>query len=183
VTATAVTAVTAVTGGDGDGGDGGGGDDGDDTGQLTCERCDLTVRAGESGPAELTLAGSGDTVTYDLAVENVPAGWEVTVVPASVELAEGATEAVTVEVTTPRNAKDTHELTVTASVGGEQVGAATVTVEVVKGRPSTTGASGNDRSPAMVAARVAGSPGGVAGGLLLAVALAAWALSRRPVRG
>jgi hypothetical protein len=170
----------------GDGGPGDGGGSGEDPGdpvrgELTCERCELTVRAGEADTASLRLTGGEEPTSYDLAVEDVPDGWEVTIEPATAELAAGSTADVTVEVATPRNAKDRHELTVTAHADGSLVSAATVSVEVTKGRPS--GAGDGRGQQAMVAARTATSgPTGAALLLVTAVAVAALS-SRRRVRG
>jgi hypothetical protein len=157
---------------------------------ISCEDCELEIRAGESGQAQLQVTNGGE-VDVDLAA-HVPDGWGADLTPNVVEAGESVPVTLTVE--TPRNAKGAHEVEVVARTGDGAVAADTVTVEVVKGRPSDPGGGegregtpgeGNGR-PGGPAATLAGAEaaGGAAlglGAVLLALAAALGARARRRV--
>jgi hypothetical protein len=158
---------------------------------VSCEDCELEIRAGESAQAELQVANDGD---QDVALAaHVPDGWGADVDPAVV--AAGKTVTVELTLDTPRNARGTHDVEVVASAGDAAVASDTVTVEVVKGRPSDPGngqtrdgnpGEGNGR-PGGTAATLAGveGTGGAAlglGALLLALAAALSTRVRRRAR-
>jgi hypothetical protein len=170
-------------GGDGDGGDDGGGGDGGATTSLTCLSCELDIRAGDDGTAELELTSGSEGGRYELAVTDVPERWEAAVEPTQVDLAAERREPVSLRVATPRNAKGSHTLTVTAHREGAVVGTAEVTVTVTRGRPADAG--NGDRGPddrgaddrSMVAAGSSGAAPTAAGWALLLAAVTALAVA------
>jgi len=123
-------------------------DSGGDTEEVrsfdaTCDGCDMSVRAGETGTANLHLHNTGTVDdTYDVSTQGVPDGWTVTAEPASVPVAAGGDGHATLSVTVPGNAKaGAYAFTVTVTSQGdtslrEQL---PVTVEVRKGRPTDVG--------------------------------------------
>jgi hypothetical protein len=157
--------------------------DGETSPTLTCDRCALTIRAGSSDTAALTLDGGEATGPYALRVDDVPPRWEVTVEPAEGDLDGGGTTPVTVTVRVPNDGRGVHELPVALVVDDEVVDTATVSVEVIRGGPPPGAGPPDGRSAAMVAARAAvDGPGGVALGLLAAVGLTAAVLRRNERR-
>jgi hypothetical protein len=153
-------------------------DPGDPTGpELTCQRCDLQLRAGDTGTADLGFTGE-DGSTYTFAAEDVPARWKIRIEPWTAD-GSGEEATVVVHVATSNDAREgRHTLTITASEDGELVASEQVSVDVTRGRPE---GAGDDRgSPAMTAARAAvEGPGGAALAMLAAVAVAAFLLRRR----
>jgi choice-of-anchor B domain-containing protein len=190
--------------GDGEGdGDGDEGDaPGDEAGvELACTDCPTGIRAGESGTADLEIANTGDgDDAFDLAVEEQPEGWSVTIDPDIVEVADGASGEATVTVEVPRRAQaGTYTVTVSAtSASDPEVGDTTdIEVEVRKGPPSDGGngdarpgdgrGQGNGNGVAATPAGSAGpAPTVPAAALLLALPLSllgASALNRRLTSG
>ncbi|MBW3665787.1 MAG: hypothetical protein KY469_22090 [Actinobacteria bacterium] len=143
---------------------------------VECIDCEISVRAGESGTAELRVRNTGDVDENFHLAADIPDGWSGDVEPATQALAAGDEATVQLTVEPPRNAKGTHEVDVSAtSEDGELSGADTVSVEVTKGRPSSAG----QPDDAALAGAESSAASGVAVLAVLALMLAAGVLRRR----
>jgi choice-of-anchor B domain-containing protein len=120
---------------------------------LACVECEVEVRAGESGTAQLTVTNTGDVDdTYDVTFEGLPDGWSASAEPAAVPVAAGDRGEFAVTVEVPRQERaggDTFTVIATSAGDPSVSGSADVTVDVTKGRPSRTGPSeGGQGGPA-----------------------------------
>ncbi len=162
-----------------DGGDGDDGGDGGDGGALRCVSCDLVIRAGDGGMAELELTAPA-TGVYELEVADVPARWTADVAPKRTDLDAGDRASIVVTVQTPNNARDTHTLTLIVRHGDEVVGTEEIVVEVTRGRPAGAGnGQGADGRSMVLAGAVGSIPPPALWGVVSLLALTLAAVARR----
>ncbi|MDQ4005010.1 MAG: NEW3 domain-containing protein, partial [Actinomycetota bacterium] len=73
---------------------------------LSCDPCSLSTRPGVQGTGTYVVTNTGNVATtYDLKLVSVPKGWTASIAPVTVTLGPGASQNITLSVTSPRSQK------------------------------------------------------------------------------
>jgi putative CocE/NonD family hydrolase len=162
---------------------------------VACVDCAVEVRAGQRATAQLEVTNTGSKATTVSLSSVAPQRWEHSVAPERIDLDAGESKTVVLSVRPPNNARDTHEVTVSATSADGATGSDTVTVAVSRPGGGPAGAGPQDAGdvgpggaanpdtdlwgPARLISAVTGAPGAPVLGLVLAILLGATWMRRR----
>jgi choice-of-anchor B domain-containing protein len=105
--------------------------------ELGCDNCPVSIRAGQSGGAEMTVRNTGDVAdSYRVAVDGLPDGWSVSTVPGELAIGAGDARTATVTIEVPartRAGSYTGTVTATSLADPNVTASEQIQIDVVKG--------------------------------------------------